>query len=241
MAPVIYGDIMDNGIRINKFLSESGVCSRREADRLIESGRVLVNGIPAVCGMKITQSDKVAVNGKVIQGSVKPVLLLYNKPLGIVCSTAEKDNIIDYINYPERIYPVGRLDKNSTGLIFLTNQGDIHDTLLRAANNHEKEYYVKVNKPINDEMINGMKRGVPILNTVTKPCKIKIISDREFNIVLTQGLNRQIRRMCDYYDYRVVALNRIRIMDYRIGNLKQGHYITFDEEMIKQFKNKLGL
>ena len=232
---------MDESIRINKYLSESGVCSRREADRLIEAGKITVNGVTATCGMRVVPGDNVKVDGKSVDNDTAPVVLLYNKPLGVVCSTAEKDNIVDYINFGERIYPVGRLDKNSTGLIFLTNQGDIMDALLRAANYHEKEYHVVVNKNIDKELIEGMRRGVPILDTVTRPCKVNVINNREFNIVLTQGLNRQIRRMCDYYDYRVTKLNRIRIMDYTIGTLKQGDYIEFSEKQISNLRKKLGL
>ncbi len=232
---------MNEGIRINKYLSESGVCSRREADRLVEAGEITVNRVLAVPGMKVVPGDDVRVSGKSVGNDTKPVVILYNKPSGVVCSTAEKDNIVDYINYRERIYPVGRLDKNSTGLIFLTNQGDIMDALLRAANYHEKEYHVVVNKNIDNELIEGMRRGVPILDTVTRPCKVKVIGNREFNIVLTQGLNRQIRRMCDYYDYKVTKLNRIRIMDYNIGDLRQGEYIEFSDKQIAELRSKLGL
>ncbi|MGI5968259.1 MAG: pseudouridine synthase [Lachnospiraceae bacterium] len=233
---------MDNtGIRINKYLSEAGVCSRREADRLIEAGKVMINNNAVTCGTKVFPGDIVYVNGKKIVSDTKPVVLLYNKPKGVVCSTAEKDNIVDYIGFSERIYPVGRLDKDSTGLIFLTNQGDIHDAMLRVSNHHEKEYLVRVNKPIDTEFEEGMKRGVPILNTVTMPCRLKRINDYEFTIILTQGLNRQIRRMCAYFDYRVRTLKRIRIMDYNIGTLKEGEYRIFNEKQINELKKKLWL
>lgn len=233
---------MDNtGIRINKYLSEAGVCSRREADRLIEAGKVMINNDLVACGTKVFPGDTVYVGGKKVVSDTKPVVLLYNKPKGVVCSTAEKDNIVDYIGYPERIYPVGRLDKDSTGLIFLTNQGDIHDAVLRVSNMHEKEYLVRVNKPINAEFEHGMRIGVPILNTVTMPCRIKRINDYEFTIILTQGLNRQIRRMCAYFDYSVRTLKRIRIMDYNIGTLKEGQYRVFNEKQINELRKKLSL
>ncbi len=233
---------MDNkGIRINKYLSEAGACSRREADRLIDAGKVMINDVPVTCGARVYPGDVVYLNGRHIVSDTEPVVLLYNKPRGVVCSTAEKDNIIDYIGYHSRIYPVGRLDKDSTGLIFLTNQGDIHDAVLRASNMHEKEYLVRVNRPINDDFIHGMQIGVPILNTVTMPCRIKRINDYEFTIVLMQGLNRQIRRMCAYFDYRVRTLKRIRIMDYNIDTLKEGQYHEFGKEEIIELRRKLSL
>lgn len=203
--------------RINKYLSEVGYCSRRAADKLINEGRVTINGIVPEMGTKITASDEVHVDGELIsEPKEKPVYLAFNKPVGIVCTTdtkVEKDNIIDYIKYPKRIFPIGRLDKPSEGLIFLTNDGDIVNKILRARNNHEKEYLVTVNKPITKNFIHEMSNGVPILNTVTRKCKVEQIAKNKFKIILTQGLNRQIRRMCEFLDYRVVKLKRTRIMN----------------------------
>lgn len=208
------------GTRINKYLSEIGYCSRREADKLIEAGRVLVNGKKAEMGVKISPQDKVTVNGEMLnRPKNKKVYLAFNKPKGIVCTTdtqVEKDNIIDFINYPKRIFPIGRLDKPSEGLIFLTNDGDIVNKILRAQNNHEKEYIVTVNKPITQAFVHKMSNGVPILDTVTKKCFVKQTHKNQFRIILTQGLNRQIRRMCEYFDYRVTDLKRVRIMNVKL-------------------------
>jgi 23S rRNA pseudouridine2604 synthase len=207
----------NSAVRINKYLSEIGYCSRRAADKLIDAGRITVNGNPVEMGMKVTKTDLIAVDGiSVNQKGDAPVYIAFNKPVGIVCTTdtrVEKDNIIDFINFPSRIFPIGRLDKPSEGLIFLTNDGDIVNKILRARNQHEKEYVVTVNKPITQEFIDKMGQGVPILDTVTRPCIIKQTHKKEFKIILTQGLNRQIRRMCEYLDYRVVTLKRIRIMN----------------------------
>lgn len=204
-------------VRINKYLSEIGYCSRRAADKLIQEGRITVNGEPVEMGLRVTPADEISVDGIVVdQAGDKPVYIAFNKPVGIVCTTdtrVEKDNIIDYINYPTRIFPIGRLDKPSEGLIFLTNDGDIVNKILRARNQHEKEYVVTVNRPITDEFIQKMSAGVPILDTVTRPCVVKQTHKKEFRIILTQGLNRQIRRMCEYLDYRVVTLKRVRIMN----------------------------
>lgn len=204
-------------IRINKYLSELGYCSRRAADKLIEQGRITVNDAPVVMGMKVTAQDRIAVDGVLVdQRGDEPVYIAFNKPIGIVCTTdtrVEKDNIIDYINFPTRIFPIGRLDKPSEGLIFLTNDGDIVNKILRARNKHEKEYVVTVNKPITKEFVAKMSKGVPILDTVTRPCTVTQTHKQEFRIILTQGLNRQIRRMCEYLDYRVVKLKRVRIMN----------------------------
>ena len=207
----------NSAVRINKYLSEIGYCSRRAADKLIDAGRITVNGNPVEMGMKVTKTDLITVDGiSVNQKGDAPVYIAFNKPVGIVCTTdtrVEKDNIIDFINFPSRIFPIGRLDKPSEGLIFLTNDGDIVNKILRARNQHEKEYVVTVNKPITQEFIDKMGQGVPILDTVTRPCIIKQTHKKEFKIILTQGLNRQIRRMCEYLDYRVVTLKRIRIMN----------------------------
>ncbi len=204
-------------VRINKYLSELGYCSRRAADKLIDEGRITVNGKPVVMGLKVTAQDDIAVDGvSVNKKGDKPVYIAFNKPVGIVCTTDtrfEKNNIVDYINYPTRIFPIGRLDKPSEGLIFLTNDGDIVNKILRARNHHEKEYVVTVNKPITNEFVTKMSKGVPILDTVTRPCKVTQTHKNEFKIVLTQGLNRQIRRMCEYLGYNVVTLKRVRIMN----------------------------
>ena len=207
-------------VRINKYLSEVGYCSRRKADKLLEQGKITINGKVPELGTKVLPSDEIRVNGKLIQKSnEKPVYLAFNKPVGIVCTTdtrVEKDNIIDYINYPKRIFPIGRLDKPSEGLIFLTNDGDIVNKILRARNNHEKEYIVKVDKPITKEFITKMQNGVPILDTVTRKCKVEKLGKYTFKIILTQGLNRQIRRMSEYLGYKVTKLKRVRIMNVKL-------------------------
>ena len=207
-------------VRINKYLSEIGYCSRRKADELIAQNRVTINGKVPEMGTKITENDEVCVDGKpVSEPKQKHVYLALNKPVGIVCTTdtdREKDNIIDFINYPERIFPIGRLDKPSEGLILLTSDGDIVNKILRARNNHEKEYVVHVDKRVDHPFIKKMSNGVPILDTVTRKCEVERLSDYSFRIVLTQGLNRQIRRMCEYLGYNVTALKRTRIMNIRL-------------------------
>lgn len=206
--------------RINKFLSEAGYCSRREADKLIEQGRVTINGRIPEMGTKVTSGDEVRVDGNSIHNKEeKKIYLAFNKPVGIVCTTdtgVEKDNIIDYINYPKRIFPIGRLDKASEGLIFLTNDGDIVNKILRARNNHEKEYIVTVDRPITSTFLERMRLGIPILNTMTKKCEVEQLGKFDLRIVLTQGLNRQIRRMCEYLNYNVVKLKRTRIMNVKL-------------------------
>lgn len=236
-----------DGIRINKYLSEAGFCSRREADRLIEQGKVKIDNIIAECGSKVMESQVVTVDDKIITKNDRFVLIAFNKPKGIVCTSEkrEKNNIIDFIKYPERIYPIGRLDKDSEGLILLTNNGDIVNKMMRSGNAHEKEYVVTVNKEITDEFLDGMRNGVPILDTVTRKCVVKKIDNRKFKIILTQGLNRQIRRMCEYFDYRVVYLKRIRVMNIKLNDLKTGTYrnVTDNEleilmETIKDSSNE---
>lgn len=206
--------------RINKYLSEAGYCSRREADKLIEQGRITINGKVPEVGTKVGPGDIVAVDGKQVSlTQEKKVYIAFNKPVGIVCTTdtgVEKDNIIDFINYPTRIFPIGRLDKASEGLIFLTDDGDIVNKILRARNNHEKEYLVTVNKPITSTFIERMGMGIPILDTVTKKCEVERLGNFDFRIVLTQGLNRQIRRMCEYLGYEVTRLKRTRIMNVKL-------------------------
>ena len=221
-------------MRTNKYLSEAGVCSRRGADKLIEEGRVTINGILALLGSTVSEGDEVRLDDKLITGSAKKVLIAFNKPRGIVCTTADpksKDvNIVEYINYPERIFPVGRLDKDSEGLILLSNDGDLANKIMKARNYHEKEYEVEVDKPFDDEFLKNMSEGVPILDTVTRKCKLRRTGKTSFNIILTQGLNRQIRRMCEYFGYRVVKLKRIRIMNIKLGSLKSGTYRNVTEE-----------
>jgi 23S rRNA pseudouridine2604 synthase len=206
--------------RINKYLSEVGYCSRRAADKLIEQGRVTINGVVPEMGTKIVPGDVVRVDGKLIEApKEKHVYLAFHKPVGIVCTTdtkVEPDNIIDFIKFPKRIFPIGRLDKMSEGLIFLTSDGDIVNKILRARNNHEKEYIVTVNQPITREFVQRMGNGIPILDTVTRKCKVEQIGKNQFKIILTQGLNRQIRRMCEYLGYHVTRLQRVRIMNIRL-------------------------
>ena len=228
-------------IRLNKYLSEIGYCSRRAGDKLIESGRVFINGEVAELGQKICVNDEIKVDDKVLEAKKKnKIYLALNKPIGIVCTTdtrVEKDNIIDFINYPERIFPIGRLDKPSSGLIFLTNDGDIVNKILRTEHNHEKEYIVKVDKALSQTIIDRMSKGVPILDTITKECKIRKSGSNEFKIILTQGLNRQIRRMCEYFNYKVISLERTRIMNIKL-DLPVGKYRELTKEEITSL-NKL--
>ena len=226
----------ENLKRLNKFIGETGFCSRREADKYIEEGRVTINGIVPELGTKVSPTDEVRIDGKLIrENNRKPVYLAFNKPVGIECTTNQDvhDNIVDYINYPERIFPIGRLDKASEGLIFMTNDGDIVNKILRARNNHEKEYTVTVNRPITDRFIDKMANGVPILDTVTRKCKVEQISKYTFKIILTQGLNRQIRRMCEYLGYDVTALKRIRIINISL-DLPVGRYRDLTDAEIKE-------
>lgn len=229
--------------RINKFLSEVGYCSRRAADKLIEQGRVTINGNVPEMGTKVVDGDEVKVDGKsVTTPNEKPVYLAFNKPIGIVCTTdsrVEKDNIIDFINYPKRIFPIGRLDKPSEGLIFLTNDGDIVNKILRARNNHEKEYLVTVDKQIRPDFLKQMRNGLPILDTVTKTCEVSQISTYQFRIILTQGLNRQIRRMCEHLNYRVKKLKRIRIMNVNL-DLPSGKWRDLTTEELQEINRLVG-
>jgi 23S rRNA pseudouridine2604 synthase len=208
------------GTRINKYLSEVGYCSRRAADKLIEQGRITINGVVPEMGTRVGPDDEVCVDGESISpAKAEPVYIAFNKPIGIVCTTdsgVEPDNIIDFIGYPSRIFPIGRLDKASEGLIFLTNDGDIVNKILRARNNHEKEYVVTVNRPVTADFVEKMSTGIPILDTVTRDCLVEQRGKMVFKIVLTQGLNRQIRRMCEHLGYRVVKLKRVRIMNVRL-------------------------
>lgn len=225
---------MDNsGVRINKYLSEAGVCSRRQADRQIEAGKVLIDGKTAVTGDKVFPGQTVAYDGTVVTKEEEMILIAFNKPVGIVCTAEkrEKNNVIDYINYPKRIYPVGRLDKDSQGLLLLTNNGDIVNKMMRSGNRHEKEYIVSVNKPVTDSFVRGLAGGVPLveLGVTTRKCKVEKIANRKIRIVLTQGYNRQIRRMCEYFGYRVEKLERVRIMNISLGDLPLGKYRNVTE------------
>ena len=229
--------------RINKYLSEVGYCSRREADKLILEGKVTINGKIPEIGTEVEDSDKVEVKGQRIEKSKRQenIYLAFNKPVGIVCTTDRKlepNNVIDFIKYPKRIFPIGRLDKLSEGLIFLTNDGDIVNKILRARNNHEKEYIVKVNRPLNSDFIQSMSNGVEILETITKNCLVKQLGPKKFKIILTQGLNRQIRRMCESLGYRVRSLKRVRIMNIKL-DVPTGKYREFTKEELTELNRLL--
>ena len=219
-------EIPTAGIRLNKYVSDSGQCSRREADRWIDEGRITLNGQPAELGAKVRPGDQVLLDGQPLTASEPLVYLLLNKPVGITCTTERDvdDNIIDYMDHPLRIFPVGRLDKMSEGLILLTNDGDIVNQILRAGNAHEKEYFVVVDQQVTADFVEGMKRGVPILGTRTRPCRLFGVGEQSFRIILTEGLNRQIRRMCEYFGYRVRRLQRVRIMHLTLDGLPVGHW-----------------
>lgn len=231
-----------NQIRINKYISQCGYCSRREADRLVAAGKVLLNGKPAPMGARVSSADQVVIDGKVLTNKESEIILAFHKPQGVICTTSkrEKNNVIDYIQFPQRIYPVGRLDKDSTGLLLLTNNGQLMDDILRGSNYHEKEYVVTVNKPITDAVYQAMEQGVPILDTMTRPCRIVPKGKRCFHIILTQGLNRQIRRMCEYFGYRVQTLKRIRIMNIPLGDLAEGEWRYLTEGEIRKLKELAG-
>ncbi|WP_027296550.1 pseudouridine synthase [Robinsoniella sp. KNHs210] len=224
-------------VRLNKFLAESGVCSRREADRLIESGKVTVDGQTAAMGLKVLPIQDIRVNGKRVSREEEMILLAVNKPVGIICTSEKKwgsNNIEDFLHYPKRIFSIGRLDKDSEGLLLMTNNGEILNKIMRAGNYHEKEYEVRVNRPVTDEFVRQMAKGVPILNTVTRPCKVEKIGEKQFRIILTQGLNRQIRRMCEALGYKVTRLVRVRIMNIRLGHLKAGTYRKLTDKEIEE-------
>ncbi|MFD0050755.1 23S rRNA pseudouridine(2604) synthase RluF [Actinomycetes bacterium NPDC127524] len=228
-------------MRINKFISETGYCSRREADKLVEAKRITINGKLAELGSQAGPDDDVRVDGRPLGEKKKPVYIALNKPVGITSTTElhVPGNIIDFIGYPERIFPIGRLDKDSQGLILLTNDGDIVNKILRAENNHDKEYIVTVNKPVTDSFLKGMACGVEILDTVTKPCEVYRINSRTFKIILTQGLNRQIRRMCQAFDYRVDKLERVRIMNIHLNKLKSGSWRNLTDGELQDLMDKL--
>ncbi|GAA0086707.1 23S rRNA pseudouridine(2604) synthase RluF [Clostridium sp. MB05] len=239
---VIVHNDRGNEIRLNKFISETGICSRREADKLIESGRVTINGIKAVMGTKVTEEADVRVDGKSIKKIDDLVYIALNKPVGITCTTEKKvkGNIVDFVNHKKRIFPIGRLDKDSQGLILLTNDGDIVNKILRAGNNHEKEYIVTVDKAIDEKFIDSMANGVRILGTVTKKCYVTKENKNTFRIILTQGMNRQIRRMCEALGYNVVKLNRIRIMNIKLDNLKIGEWRDLTYTELKKLNLLIG-
>lgn len=222
-------------MRLNKFISETGVCSRREADAWIEAGRVTVNGQRAVLGTQVSDGDAVCVDGRPVGAAKQHVYIALNKPVGVICTT-ERDvpgNIVDFVGHRERIFPIGRLDKDSEGLILLTNHGDIVNEILRSENDHEKEYLVSVDRPVTEIFLNGMASGVRILGTVTKPCRISRTGPSTFRIILTQGLNRQIRRMCSFFGYKVVRLKRVRVMNVELGALKTGEWRMLTAAEIK--------
>lgn len=226
--------MQNTGVRINKYLSEAGICSRREADRRIEAGEVRIEGKVAEMGDRVMLGEHVLCQGVEVKHQQKMILLAVNKPVGIVCTAEkrEKNNIVDYIHYPVRIYPVGRLDKDSEGLILMTNNGDIVNKMMRSGNMHEKEYVVTVDREVTDSFLHGMENGVPLreLNTTTRKCKAKRLGKHQFSIILTQGLNRQIRRMCEYFGYRVKKLERIRVMNIELGDLQTGKYREVTEQ-----------
>ncbi|SCK00759.1 Ribosomal large subunit pseudouridine synthase F [uncultured Clostridium sp.] len=238
---IVHNDRPDD-IRLNKYISESGYCSRREADKLIESGRVTIDNIKATMGTKVSKGQVVRVDGKKISKDEELVYIALNKPVGITCTTEHKvkGNIVDFVNHDKRIFPIGRLDKDSQGLIFLTNDGDIVNKILRAGNNHEKEYIVTVNKPINDEFVRRMSNGIRILGQVTKKCYVRKEGNNTFRIILTQGLNRQIRRMCESLGYEVTKLKRIRIMNVNLDNLKVGQWRDLTEKELKDLNELIS-
>ena len=226
-------------MRLNKYLSDAGVCSRREADRLVQDGKVTVDGKTAVLGMQIEEGQEIWVNGQEVRREEKKVLLLFHKPRGIECTANPKikNNVISYIDYPIRIYYIGRLDKDSEGLLLLTNQGELVNKMMRAGNCHEKEYLVTVDKPVTDDFIRKMSCGVPILGTVTRKCHVEKTGEKSFCIILTQGLNRQIRRMCEYLGYRVKRLKRVRVMNLELGSLPAGQYREATKKELEELKS----
>ncbi|WP_439127956.1 23S rRNA pseudouridine(2604) synthase RluF [Polaribacter sp.] len=229
-------------INLNKYISSSGICSRREAERFINEGRVTINGKPTQLGNRVGKKDVVKLDGRLVTPKNKTLYIALNKPVGIVSTTdgREPNNIVKHINHPERLFPIGRLDKPSEGLIFLTNDGDIVNKILRAGNNHEKEYFVSVNKSITPNFIDKMSNGIPILGTITQKCKVEKVADKIFKIILTQGLNRQIRRMCEYLDYEVTKLKRTRIMNVTLGYLQTGDWRELTEDEMKEINNMIS-
>jgi 23S rRNA pseudouridine2604 synthase len=231
-----------NSIRLNKAISDSGYCSRRQADKLIETGRVKINGLPAQLGDKVTSQDEITVDDKPIKERGRTVYIAFNKPVGITCTGDKRvaDNVIDYINHPERIFYIGRLDKMSEGLLLLTNDGDVVNKILRAGNKHDKEYLVTVDKPIDAHFIQRMSSGVAILDTITQPCKVEATGKKSFRIILQQGLNRQIRRMCEALGYTVQTLKRVRIMHIELGDLQVGAWRDLSEPELKTLQQAIS-
>ncbi len=230
----------DNSISLNKFISSTGICSRREADKWIDAGRVKINGTTAKKGNRVEENDTVTIDGKALMNKPRQIYIALNKPPGITCTTdlSDRDNIIDFVNHSQRIFPIGRLDKASSGLILLTNDGDIVNKILRKENNHDKEYIVTVDRPITKSFVHQMAKGIPILGTKTDPCVVEKISRTTFRIILTQGLNRQIRRMCEYLNYRVKTLKRVRIMHIPLGHLEVGKWRNLNKEELGILKEK---
>lgn len=232
----------EDSISLNKYISNTGVCSRREADQMIEMGRVMINGEVAKKGNRVFDGDNVTIDNKPLKRKPRPIYIALNKPPGITCTTdlKDRDNIISFVNHKQRIFPIGRLDKPSSGLILLTNDGDIVNKILRVENQHEKEYIVTVNRVITNNFIARMSSGIPILGTMTKKCKVKRLGNQKFSIILTQGLNRQIRRMCEHLGYNVMTLKRIRIMHLDIGNLKLGRWRNLTVKEISLLQEKVS-
>lgn len=233
----------DGPLRLNKYIADCGVCSRRQADALIEEGRVSVDGTIAVTGQKVLPGQTVTVDGRRISDDGETVLLIFNKPVGVECTTAadSKDNVVRYIGYSRRIYPIGRLDKDSEGLLLMTNRGDLVNGIMRSRYRHEKEYIVKVDKPVTDAFLRGMSSGVPILDTVTRPCRTERIGRSTFRIIITQGLNRQIRRMCQHFGYEVKSLRRVRVLDIELGDLPVGRYRHATAEELESVMRYAGM
>lgn len=232
----------ENSVNLNKYISSAGICSRREAEKWIVDGCVTINDRPTQLGNRVFEGDVVKINGKALNANPKTLYIAFNKPVGIVCTTDAKEpkNIVDFINHPQRLFPVGRLDKPSQGLIFLTNDGDIVNKILRAGNNHEKEYIVSVRQPITSQFIQKMGNGLPILDTITKKCKVIKLNDYSFKIVLTQGLNRQIRRMCDYLGFDVTSLKRTRIMNVNLEGIKVGKWRELSEKELLEINKMIA-
>lgn len=231
----------DNSISLNKYISSTGICSRREADTWIEGGRVKINGKVAQKGNRVFEADEVTIDDKPLRNKPKLVYIALNKPPGITCTTDRRDkaNIIDFVKHPKRIFPIGRLDKASSGLILLTNDGDIVNEILRVENNHEKEYIVTVDRPITPKFIKKMSNGIPILGTITNPCVVEQLGKNSFKIILTQGLNRQIRRMCEFLDYKVLTLKRVRIMNIKLDGIKIGKWRDLTDEELQALQENL--
>lgn len=229
------------GVRINKYLSTAGVCSRREADRQIAAGNVRIGDRTAKIGDLVGPDTQVYFQGRLVEAETERILLVVNKPKGIVCTAEkrEKNNIVDFLNYPKRIYPVGRLDKQSEGLLLMTNEGEFVNKIMRSGNRHEKEYLVTVNKTVTDSFLRALAGGVPILGTMTRKCKVERTGKRSFRMILTQGMNRQIRRMCEYFDYRVVSLKRVRIMNIHLGDLPVGKYRMVTPQELERLEQML--